>query len=91
MNCKNESVTSVKFGSSTGASNATQLSASGGFAPPLDPPPEALPLHLRWELHPQTPIGSCSRVLAMTGAQLPHKRNILASRLVVKDNLNVFL
>jgi len=30
MKCKSESVTSVKFGSPTGASNATELSASGG-------------------------------------------------------------
>jgi len=33
MNCKNESVTSVKFGSSAGASNATELSASGASSP----------------------------------------------------------
>jgi len=34
VNCENESVTSVKFGSSSGASN-TELSASGGLRPPL--------------------------------------------------------
>jgi len=41
MNCKNESVTSVKFGSSAGASNATELSAQ---APPKKRNILALPL-----------------------------------------------
>ena len=35
MNCKNDSVISVKLGSSAGASNATELSASAPLTPSL--------------------------------------------------------
>ena len=73
-NCKKVSVTSVKFGSSAGASNI-ELSATGRLRP--DPLPGALP-QCPWTSY----IGSRSRALAMTGAQAPlPKRNILASPL----------
>ena len=50
-----------KFGSSAGASNATELSASGGLHP-LTPHRGLCPLDPRWGLRPQSPgIGSRSR------------------------------
>jgi len=52
---ENESVTSVKFGSSAGASNATELSASGGGLCPCSRRGFCL-VDPCWGLCPQTPI-----------------------------------
>jgi len=70
MNCKIESVTSVKFGASAGASNATELSASGGLRPLT--PTGALPPEPQLGAPPLAPyVGSRSRALYDRGSSLP--------------------
>ena len=78
MNSKNESVTSAKFGSSAGASNATEFSASGGGALPHDPYRGLCPLD---------PLWGSSRARHDQGSSSP-KRNILASLLFGVLNCN---
>ena len=81
MNRKNESDTSVKFGSSARASNATELSASGVFAPP-DLPPGALPLDPLWELRPRPLYKPVLPRSSWPGLKpLPKISNIVASPL----------
>jgi len=58
MNCKNESVTSIKSGFSAGATNATELSASRSFAPLT--PPGALP---------QTSYSAVPKVMQQRGSK----------------------